>query len=1214
MSHSLRVLLIEDSEDDADLLLRELRRGGYEPTWERVDTAPALLAALTRQKWDLITCDWVMLRFDALSALQLIHEQGVDLPIVVVSGEVGEEVAVTAMRAGAHDFVSKHNLTRLCPAIERELRDADVRRARQRAEHALIERSRMLDAVFDHSVSCLVLLDRRFNFIRVNQAYARACRRAANEFAGRNHFDLYPSDAQAIFENVVETKQPFQVLARPFSFPEQPERGVTFWDWTLVPLFDERGDVEFLLLSLHDVTEHVQTAEALRESEERFANAFEYAAIGMALVAPEGRWLVVNQALCELVGYPAEELLTKTFQDITHPNDLETDLAYVRQVLAAEIRSYRLEKRYFHKLGYTVWVLLSVSLVRDAHGQPLYFISQIQDITDRKRAEETLREREEQLRLITENMLDLVSRVSLDETYEYVSPAHQRVLGYPPEQMLGKSILSFLHPDDTALARAAIAASLGAGTGRVNIRYRHADGHYLWLETTGRLLYDARGTAIGAVLSSHDITERKHADEALRRSEQRFRSLTEKSLDLVAILNRDGTYRYVNPAHETAYGIKPEELVGTKAFDFLHPDDVRDLGPMLAEAIRTGMPAATVEYRIRHKDGSWHAIEGIALNLFDDPEVAGLLITGRDVSARKRAEEKTSVLLQIAKDVTGTLDLNEVLDRVQRRTVQVLRCDVVMTFSWDKAQGVSRMLSHYGIPANLLPAVEALRFPAGRLFGGRLTNGETVVVNDLHRATGTLAEFFRDFGVAAMVAAPLLVPGGRVGTIIALRTRPDRPFETDQVDLCTGIAGHLARTIEAVELHQAQQRETAVSQALARVGRELIGALETPMLLDRLCQVAAEVLECDASHTLLWQPEEAVFTPMAGYGATPEEREVARMIKVPRALMSDVLSRLETDDVAQVGTIPPELLSRPAQQRLGVTLTLCMALRRGTELIGLQIALSRNRRESFTETQRRIARGIAQVASLALEHARVVTELERANRVKSEFVATMSHELRTPLSVITGYTDLMLEGNFGTLTAEQTDNLRRVQRSAHELLELITATLDLSRLETGRMSVEVTDVQLADVIQQLDDETPDLQERSGLRFVWHVAPDLPPVRTDPVKLKLVLRNLLGNAVKFTEHGTVTVDVHAADGGVEITVADTGIGITPEALEIIFEPFRQGDSSTTRRFEGVGLGLYIVHRLLDLLAGTISVESEVGRGSTFRVWLPRNMLPSSSPPS
>jgi len=140
-------------------------------------------------------------------------------------------------------------------------------------------------------------------------------------------------------------------------------------------------------------------------------------------------------------------------------------------------------------------------------------------------------------------------------------------------------------------------------------------------------------------------------------------------------------------------------------------------------------------------------------------------------------------------------------------------------------------------------------------------------------------------------------------------------------------------------------------------------------------------------------------------------------------------------------------------------------------------------------------------------------------------------------------------------------------------------------------------------VREVDAETHDLQQKPGVRFEWQLPSRLPVLATDPLKLKVVIKNLIDNAMKFTEAGGVSVGIRARERGVEFAVSDTGIGISPEVRLIIFEPFRQADSSTTRRYGGVGLGLYIVHRLVDLLGGTLAVDSEVGRGSTFRVWLP-----------
>ena len=258
----------------------------------------------------------------------------------------------------------------------------------------------------------------------------------------------------------------------------------------------------------------------------------------------------------------------------------------------------------------------------------------------------------------------------------------------------------------------------------------------------------------------------------------------------------------------------------------------------------------------------------------------------------------------------------------------------------------------------------------------------------------------------------------------------------------------------------------------------------------------------------------------------------------------------------------------------------------------------------------RATRGLAWARELETKVAERTDELQRmyhqaqaANRLKSEFVATMSHELRTPLNVILGYTELLLDGEFGGTTPGQAATLRRIDRRAHELLDLIDSTLDMNRLDAGRLRLELQAVEIAALLEAVRTETQDLVENPDVHFVWDRIPPLPRLRTDPAKVQLVVRNLIRNAVKFTEQGTVSVGARPRDGGVEIAVSDTGIGIAPDVLPTIFEPFRQGDGSTTRRYGGVGLGLYIVQRLVDLLGGAISVQSEVGKGSTFRVWLP-----------
>lgn len=402
---------------------------------------------------------------------------------------------------------------------------------------------------------------------------------------------------------------------------------------------------------------------------------------------------------------------------------------------------------------------------------------------------------------------------------------------------------------------------------------------------------------------------------------------------------------------------------------------------------------------------------------------------------------------------------------------------------------------------------------------------------------------------------------------------------------------------------QALEVDAQVFAALARVGRELIACSDVRALLDRLGQVTTEVLGCDGAFTLLYQSEDDSFTPVASFGGHPAVWEELRVLRFPRTAVAGLLGVLAQRETYQVTMATPPSPWAAIPRRFGVTVMLYLALRQGDEIIGIHCAGYHGREEPFTPVQERIAAGSAQLASMALQTVQLVEELETANRLKSDFVATMSHELRTPLNIILGYSDLLLGGEFGVVPPSQADVLQRVETTARELLVLITATLDLSRLDRGEAPVAWEESDLLLVLRELAKETEGRLEKPGVRVEWDVAPNLPRVRTDVGKLNVILRNLLSNAVKFTDAGVVSLSARVRGDRVEITIADTGVGIAPDILPVIFDPFRQGETSLTRRFGGVGLGLHIVQRLLKLIDGTIAVESTPDVGSTFRVSLP-----------
>jgi signal transduction histidine kinase len=186
----------------------------------------------------------------------------------------------------------------------------------------------------------------------------------------------------------------------------------------------------------------------------------------------------------------------------------------------------------------------------------------------------------------------------------------------------------------------------------------------------------------------------------------------------------------------------------------------------------------------------------------------------------------------------------------------------------------------------------------------------------------------------------------------------------------------------------------------------------------------------------------------------------------------------------------------------------------------------------------------------------------------------------------------------------QVDNLDRIRSNARQLLDLVNATLDVTRLDGGRSPVQLQPVQVWELVEQIATETRDVREaKPDVHMAWNVPTNLPALVTDQAKVKVILKNLIGNALKFTGEGSVTVGVQQVEDGLEFAVADTGVGVPAEAQTAIFEPFQQANGSIATSYGGVGLGLYIVRRLSELLGGRVSLYSEEGKGSTFRVWIP-----------
>ena len=314
---------------------------------------------------------------------------------------------------------------------------------------------------------------------------------------------------------------------------------------------------------------------------------------------------------------------------------------------------------------------------------------------------------------------------------------------------------------------------------------------------------------------------------------------------------------------------------------------------------------------------------------------------------------------------------------------------------------------------------------------------------------------------------------------------------------------------------------------------------------------------------------------------------------------------LIVNDVRSEGFLPNPLLPE-TRSEMAVPMTV------GNRLLGV-MDVQADTANYFTEEDVQIQAALANQIGIALQNATLYEEqietaeqLREFDRLKSEFLASMSHELRTPLNSIIGFADVLLQGIDGDLNERMEEDVQLIRNSGEHLRELIGDILDMSKIEAGMMALRYEPVELRKVAKDIEAfaRTQLMAYDRELKIVVNVAPDVETVEADPTRFRQILYNLVSNAIKFTEEGSVKVSMERTDGGMlSVSVADTGIGIKEEDVPIIFEQFRQLDGSLTRAAGGTGLGLPISRRLVELHGGEIWVESELGEGTTFTFTLP-----------
>lgn len=669
----LRLLLIEDSEDDALLLLRELRRGGYEPVHERVDTPEDMRRALVEadkrgEPWEIVVSDYFMPRFRAPDALALLRDLGYDTPFIVVSGKVGEEIAVEAMRAGAHDYITKENLARLNPAIERELREAVVRRESREAQKKLREAEVRYRTLVEQVPAITYVQetldsDRSKAVTYMSPQYEDILGYAAEtEIADEEHWlrIIHYEDRERVSieeDRTDSTGEPFNIEYRIIA-----SDGRVVWVRDQAVLVrDETGKALFWQGIQYDITEQKRAEEELRAGEDRYRTfiAQSTEAIGrfelrepLRTDLPESEQLEhfyrhaylaeSNDEMAKTYGYERAEEAVGTRLDEVLPRSVPENTKYLRAFIRSGYRLSDIESREFDRSGNLKHLVNNLTgIVED--GFLLRAWGTRRDVTQSKRMQEALRRADEKYRGIFENAVEGIFQTSAKGRIVTANPALARILGYEsPEELtavvtnIGRQVYV---SSNASFEFARLLAEQGVVSG-FEMEARRKNGSVVWLSINARSLRNESGELVGSEGTAEDITERKWAEEERRESEERFRAAFDQAAVGMIQVGLDGAWLRYNGKFCGITGYTSEELAEISVFDLISleqfEDDFERGVKMLAGEIRD----YSEEKLIVGKGGRGVWVD-LTVSLIHDEsdEPQYFMAVVEDVSERRRAEE-----------------------------------------------------------------------------------------------------------------------------------------------------------------------------------------------------------------------------------------------------------------------------------------------------------------------------------------------------------------------------------------------------------------------------------------------------------------------------------------------------------------------------------------------------------------------------------------------
>ncbi len=1090
--------------------------------------------------------------------------------------------------------------------------------------------------LIEASLDGLITVDPMITITDVNETMCRMSGYMREELVG-TPFSQYFADSKRATEGVRLTLDKGAVTNYELSLRAKDGRE-SLVSFNAAIFKDPTGSVRGIFASARDITEQAGLQKQLAEERAYNRGLIEASVDGLVTVDEKMAITDVNETMCRMAGRSRAQLVGSPFA--SYFSERERAEEGVRLTFKeGAVTNYVLTLQ--ATTGKRVPVSFNAAVFKDPSGNVRGIFASARDITAQKQLEDQIQASQFYTRSLIEANIDALMTTDPLGIITDVNQQMAALTGNLREELIGSPFKNYF--TDPQRAEDGIRLVLRQGTvTNYELTARAKDGHETVVSYNAITFNDAAGNLQGVFAGARDITEQKKLEQQLRDQQAYNRGLIESSVDGLITVDPAGTISDVNDRMCQMTGYTRTELIGAPFADyFTEPERARSgVQQTFDQGVVTEYALTLISRSRRQLQVSFNA------SVFKDPagNVKGIFASARDITDRVRLEEQlreqqtylrglieSSVDGLITVDPEGFItDVNEQMCRMtgysrdeligssfKRYFTEPERADtgVKRTFAESVVTNYELVLkTKAGRKATVSFNASVFRTAEGSIQGIFASARD---ISEQARLQTQLTEqqaYNRSLIEASADALFAIAPDGTITDVNEEATRFTGYSRKHLIN--SGFADYFTEPDRARAGVQQTLRENRVLayelMLITRYGRRIAVSFNAGVFTDAAGQplgILAGARDITAQKELEVQLRSQQF-----YTRSLIESNIdALMTTDPLGLITDVNQQM----CELTGRSPEELLGTPFKNYFTDP-------QRAEE--GIKLVLSENKVTNYELTARRKEgdetvvsynaatfydrdnklQGVFAAARDVTDRKRFEQSLQAANRMKSEFLANMSHELRTPLNGIIGFSEFLIDEKIGKLVPKQKEYLHDILNSGRHLLQLINDVLDLSKVEAGKMELHPETFSVAKALEEVCSVVAPMAQKKNLLIRAEVDPAVDEVTLDQQKFKQVLFNLLSNAVKFTDDGgKVDILVSPHDGArLRLQMRDTGIGIKTEDMSKLFVEFQQLDSGMARRYQGTGLGLVLTKKIIEFQQGAISVESEVGKGSTFSVVLPR----------